>query len=219
MGSSVINILIVDDQRLFADSLKRLLEIESSDIQIVAVAYDAQSALGFLNEFTPDIVLLDVRMPGTDGVELAKLIQISWPEVHVVMLTTFDDDEYVLEALGYGAVGYLLKDIPPSELIAAIHAIKEGGVMVSPSIVKKLIKPKQTTSDNEVKILHDQLSPKEKELLKLLTLGYNNNEIAEKLFLGPQTVRNYVSSIYDKLDVHNRAEAMRFGKQILSGNL
>ncbi|MDA3950309.1 MAG: response regulator transcription factor [Spirochaeta sp.] len=212
-------VLLVDDQRLFVESLKRLLEFDSSDISVCGVAYDAESALTLLSQTHPDVVLLDVRMPGSDGVEVARIINRDWPDIHTVMLTTFDDDEYVHNALIQGAAGYLLKDIPPEELIAAIRAVKEGGVTMSPSIARKLAQGHVVGEPNEEMKLLEDLTPRDEELLSLLAQGHNNSEIATKLFLGPQTVRNYVSSLYAKLGVRNRAEAMRFGRRLLSSRL
>lgn len=215
----MIRVLLVDDQRLFVESLKRLLEIDSPDITVCGVAYDAESALELLETTHPDVVLLDVRMPGTDGVEVARIINRDWPEIHTVMLTTFDDDEYVHDALSQGAVGYLLKDIPPAELIAAVRAVKEGGVMVSPAIVRRLVQGQPPSASSQDLSLREELTPRDEELLRLLVQGYNNREIAETLFLGPQTVRNYVSSLYDKLGVRNRAEAMRFGRRLIASRI
>jgi DNA-binding NarL/FixJ family response regulator len=215
----MIRVLLVDDQRLFVESLRRLLEIDSPDLSVCGVAYDAESALALLSRTHPDVVLLDVRMPGTDGVEVARIISRDWPDIHTVMLTTFDDDEYVHNALSQGAVGYLLKDIPPGELIAAIRAVKEGGVMISPSIARKLALGHAVSEPNEEMTLLEELTPRDEELLRLLVQGHNNSEIAETLFLGPQTVRNYVSSLYAKLGVRNRAEAMRFGRRLISSRL
>lgn len=212
----MIRVLLVDDQRLFVESLRRLLEIDSPDIIVCGVAYDAESALQILETAHPDVVLLDVRMPGTDGVEVARIINRDWPEIHTVMLTTFDDDAYVHDALSQGAVGYLLKDIPPAELIAAIRAVKEGGVMVSPAIVRRLVAGQPTGTTIQEFNLREELTPRDEDLLRLLVQGYNNQEIAETLFLGPQTVRNYVSSLYDKLGVRNRAEAMRVGRRLIT---
>jgi DNA-binding NarL/FixJ family response regulator len=212
-----IKIVLVDDQTLFVESLRTVLETRSDDLQVVGVASDGRQAVEVVAETDPDIVLMDVRMPGMNGVESTRLIKEHYPKTRVLMLTTFDDDQYVIEALRLGAVGYLLKNMPPSELISAIRAVYEGGVLISAQVANKLVgliaNPQTRSGDaqpnNSIAALVNQLSGREKEILQLMAEGLDNKEIAKRLFIAEQTVKNYVSVIYSKLGVRDRVQASR----------
>ncbi len=209
-----IKVLLVDDQVLFVESLKTVLMTRAKDIQIVGIANNGQEAIEMVGNLIPDIVLMDIRMPGINGVESTKKITEQFPYAKILVLTTFDDDEYVIDALKCGAFGYLMKDVPVEELIAAIHAVYEGGVMISPVVASKLINmahkngKNSNQSDNQNKYrLTNELTEREKDVLKLMAQGLENKEIAEKLFFAEQTIKNYVSNIYSKLEVHDRVQA------------
>ena len=212
-----IKIVLVDDQTLFVESLRTVLETRADDLQVVGVAGDGRRAVEVVAQTNPDIVLMDVRMPGVNGVESTRLIKEQYPQTRVLMLTTFDDDQYVIEALRLGAVGYLLKNMPPSELISAIRAVYEGGVLISPQVANKLLglitnsqmRSEEAQSHNSIAALVNQLSGREKEILQLMAEGLDNKEIARKLFIAEQTVKNYVSVIYSKLGVRDRTQASR----------
>lgn len=212
-----IKIVLVDDQTLFVESLRTVLETRADDLQVVGVANDGRQAVEVVAETDPDIVLMDVRMPGMNGVESTRLIKEQYPKTRVLMLTTFDDDQYVVEALRLGAVGYLLKNMPPSELISAIRAVYEGGVLISAQVANKLVgliaNPQTRSGDaqpnNSIAALVNQLSGREKEILQLMAEGLDNKEIAKRLFIAEQTVKNYVSVIYSKLGVRDRVQASR----------
>lgn len=213
-----IRVLIVDDERLFVQCLKQILELNSDDIEVVGIAYNGKEAEEYAEHTHPDIILMDVYMPGGNGVDATKEILSKHQDIRIIMLSTFDKDEYVSKALQYGADGYLLKDISPVELIASIHALHEGeGVMqISPSIAAKLV---QKAYDGKVKEkkkfqYYDTLSKREKEIFALLADGYDNAQIAERLFIAEQTVRNYVHSIYSKLNVENRFQIIQIAKEI-----
>ncbi|MGE5583407.1 MAG: response regulator [Bacillota bacterium] len=207
-----IKVLLVDDQRLFVESLRVVLEKTASDIAVVGVASDGHMAVESASTLHPDVILMDVRMPELNGVEATRIILKRFPEIRVLMLTTFDDDEYVIEALNYGAVGYLLKNVPPGELVTAIHAVFEGSVLIAPKVatnlLKKLVNPLEEKPITETREISpnwlSELSNREKEILSLIAQGYDNKEIAKKLYIGEQTVRNYVSIIYCKLGVRDR---------------
>ena len=164
-------------------------------------------------------VLMDVRMPVMNGVESTKLIKEGYPETKVLMLTTFDDDQYVVDALRLGAVGYLLKDMPPMELISAVRAVYEGGVLISPKVATKLVNKLKAISEKELEELNinnrdaiswaDELSSREKRILQLMARGLDNKEIAKTLYIAEQTVKNHVSIIYSKLGVRDRVQASR----------
>lgn len=214
-----IKLLLVDDQTLFVESLKTVLKTRAKDMTVIGVANDGPAALAMVAVEQPDIILMDVRMPGMNGVETTRQIKEKYPLIKVLMLTTFDDDDYVVEALKLGAVGYLLKDMPPAELIKAIREVHEGGVLISPKvaakIVDKLVNPVKGRSPNsEQNSLANELSNREKEVLRLLAQGLDNKEIAARLFIAEQTVKNHVSVIYSKLGVHDRVQALRKADEI-----
>ncbi len=212
-----IKVVLVDDQTLFVESLRTVLETRADDIMVVGIANDGNQAIEVVAETCPDVVLMDVRMPGMNGVESTRIIKERYPDTRVLMLTTFDDDQYVIEALRLGAVGYLLKNMPPAELISAIRAVYEGGVLISPQVANKLVGlltiPLNKTEDhhesNSITSHVNQLSSREKEILQLMAEGLDNKEIAKKLYIAEQTVKNYVSVIYSKLGVRDRVQASR----------
>ena len=217
-----IKVLLVDDQTLFRESLRSVLETRAEDIEVVGVAANGNEALELLLPDLPDVVLMDIRMPEMNGVECTRIIKERYPEIRVLMLTTFDDDEYVVEALHIGAAGYLLKDVPPAELISAIRAVYEGGVLIAPQVATKLVErlrhPEESSADTRNKPpgpdWHRQLSVREREILQLIARGYDNKEIAKKLFIGEQTVKNYVSIIYYKLGTHDRVQVARMATEV-----
>ena len=134
-----IKLLLVDDQKLFVESLRTVLRTRAKDMAVIGVAGDGSEALAMVDLEQPDVILMDVRMSGMNGVEATRRIKEKYPAIRVLMLTTFDDDDYVVEALKVGAVRYLLKDMPPAELITAIRAVYEGGILISPKVAAKLV--------------------------------------------------------------------------------
>jgi DNA-binding NarL/FixJ family response regulator len=217
-----IHLLLVDDQVLFIESLKRVLESLAPDIKVDTTAYNGATAIELLDEYTPHIVLMDVKMPVMDGVEATKIMHQKYPDIHIIMLTTFDDDDYVFEALRNGAVGYILKDISPQELITSIRAVHNGSVLISPSVAKTLIRDKPSkakieSETNDEPIWFQSLSSREKEILKCMVEGLKNREISEKLFIAEQTVRNHVSTIYAKIGENNRYHLIEESKKFLFG--
>lgn len=206
----------MDDQILFVESLRTVLETRAKEIMVMGVAGDGEEAVRLTAEFLPDVVLMDVRMPGMNGVEATKLIKERFPQIRILMLTTFDDDEYVIEALQFGAVGYLLKDMPPQELITAVRAVYEGGVLISPRVAKKLVGklvqqtetvPSSPAETEKEPAWVKNLNSREKEILAMIAKGFDNEEIANRLHIAKQTVKNYVSMIYCKLEVRDRVQA------------
>ena len=207
-----IRIILADDQKLFVESLKSVIESRSENIEVVGIAYNGQEAIELVKKLHPHIALLDVRMSVMNGVEATGIICKKYPDTQVVMLTTYDDDVFVHDALSKGAVGYLLKETQPSNLIMSLLAVKEGSVLISPTIAQKLVKQldnpiQQSSLVNQTSWL-DDLTKREKEVLLLLAQGYSNKAIAEKLFIEEQTVRNHVSMIYSKIGIHDRIEVM-----------
>lgn len=214
-----IRIVIADDQSLITQSFKILLEKRAKDISVVGIANDGKEAVTIFMKEKPDVILMDVRMPVMDGVQAAELIHKKDPSVRIIMLTTFDDDTYVQEAIKAGAVGYLLKDISPDELVSSIRAAMHGAVLFSAEVVEKLFLKKDVQGQsergitkvdythNETISILNELSKREIEILMLLAKDYENKEIAEKLYVAEQTIKNNVSLIYTKLGVENRKEA------------
>ncbi|HUX12741.1 MAG TPA: response regulator transcription factor [Spirochaetia bacterium] len=210
----MIRLLLVDDQILFVESLRKLIEIEASDMRVVDIAHNGDEAVRKAVELEPDIVLMDVRMPDLDGVGATRKLR-ALSNVHIIMLTTFDDDDYVFNALEIGANGYLLKDTAPNELVAAIRAVHEGGVTISPAVARKLALGRGTEGREALSPAHDMvesLSRRERDVLRLIGEGCDNPEISQRLFLSEQTVRNYVSLLYSKLGVEKRSQAIRLSR-------
>ncbi|HRX04998.1 MAG: response regulator transcription factor [Anaerolineae bacterium] len=204
-----VRLLLVDDQRLMRDGLRTLLEMEP-EMSVVGEASNGQEALKLFATLRPDVVLMDVRMPVMDGVEATRQLRARWPDVRVIILTTFDDDEYVFEGLRAGALGYLLKDVGMQELTDAIHTVMAGGVLIEPSVARKVVAefarmtPQTPAVDSD---LIDALSEREIEILKLLAEGMTNREIAGRLYLAEGTVKNYVTNILSKIGARDRTQA------------
>lgn len=214
-----IRIVLVDDQVLFVESLKTVLEVRAEDIEVVGIAHDGEEAIAVVEETAPDIVLMDVRMPGMDGVETTRVLHERHPDVKVVMLTTFDDDIYVEEAMKYNAVGYMLKNLPPQDLIDSIRAVISGTIQISPSIIKKLLgseTEKAAETGTEVRVR--DFSRREREILYLISKGYDNLQIANTLFIAEQTVKNHIAKIYTKIGIHDRFNAAELAKQLNIGS-
>jgi DNA-binding NarL/FixJ family response regulator len=209
MMAGLIRVLLVDDQRLMREGLRILLELES-DLEIVGEAADGQAGLDAYAELQPDVVLMDVRMPGMDGVEATWRLRQQWPDARVIILTTFDDDEYVFEGLRAGALGYLLKDVSGHELAAAVRTVAAGGALIEPSVARRVVAefarmaPPARAPEMG---LAEPLSDREAEILDLLARGLSNREIALRLSLAEGTVKNYVSTILQKLGARDRTQA------------
>ncbi|QLE54716.1 response regulator transcription factor [Nostoc sp. TCL26-01] len=204
----MIKVLLVDDQNLIRQGLRALLELES-DLEIVGEAENGQMAIDFITQLQPDVVLMDIRMPIMDGVAATREIQQNFPKVKVLVLTTFDDDEYVKAALQHGAMGYLLKDTPSEELAVAVRAVQRGYTQLGPGIVKKLLTQFPNTSTQTPPIPPNiaELTPREKEVLKLIAIGASNREIAQQLYISEGTVKNHVTNILNRLGLRDRTQA------------
>ncbi len=211
-----IKVLLVDDQILFIESLKAVIETLTEDIRIINIAHNGLETIKMVKKETPDIILLDVRMPGMDGVETVKILHRKYPQIKIMMLTTFDDDFYVHEALEHGAAGYMLKDVPPADLINSIRALNNGTIQMSPRIMVKLMDHSGGESSHydpyRASREIEKLSRREQEVLLLISRNMDNSEIAEKFFIAEQTVKNHISSIYSKLGIHDRSVAIKMAK-------
>lgn len=215
-----LRILLVDDQSLFAQSLQTFLMNYAEDMQVLGIAANGKEACDFVEKDTPDVILMDVRMPVMDGVAATRYIKAMHPNVKIIMLSTYDEEDLVRSSLLTGASGYLLKDISPTELIISIRALNSGMVQISPSLAQKLIQstyidhPAEDTSANSNFEWLKTLTKREREIFALIATGHDNDEIAAKLGLAVQTVRNQVSTIYSKLDVKDRFEIIRLANKI-----
>jgi len=204
-----IRILLVDDQRLMREGLRILLELEPG-LEIAGEATNGQEALDLYAEIEPDVVLMDVRMPGMDGVEATWRLRERWPSALVIILTTFDDDEYVFEGLRAGARGYLLKDVSGHDLADAVRTVAAGGALIEPSVARRVVAefarmaPPVRQPDEG---LAEPLSDREREILQLVAQGFTNREIADRLSLAQGTVKNYVTTILQKLGARDRTQA------------
>jgi DNA-binding NarL/FixJ family response regulator len=204
-----INVLIVDDQQLVRDGISALLDLQEG-ISIVGSAGDGEEALEFINSQEVDIVLMDIRMPVMNGIEATQKIKEKHPSIRVIMLTTFDDEEYIIQSLQAGACGYLLKDIPTQDLAQAVKLAHSGIFQLSSTALGKLVDEdliRLPQSDNKDNRILSQLTEREIQILNLIATGASNNEIAEKLFISEGTVKNHVSRILAALQVRDRVQA------------
>lgn len=193
---------------LIRHGLKSLLNA-NADLQVVGDVENGQEAIAQVEALHPDVVLMDIRMPVMDGVAATQIICDRFPETRVLMLTTFDDDEYVAQAMRFGAKGYLLKDTPPDELATAIRAIARGYTHLGPGLFQKAMVPPTTTAlyATPLPAQFAQLTPREREVLSLIAAGANNREIAESLCITERTVKNYVTKILSCLNLRDRTQA------------
>ncbi len=205
-----IRVLLVDDQALFREGLETLLSVHK-DIEVAGQASNGQEAVEVAAQVQPDVVLMDVRMPVLDGVRATRRLKRALPHCRVIVLTTFDDDEYVFDALRAGAVGYLLKDVPSARLVEAIRATARGESILEPSVAAKVIAEFTRVSSMvpaaQMEQLVEPLSERELEILALIARGASNKEIADQLFIAEGTVKNHVTHILGKLGVRDRTQA------------
>lgn len=217
-----IRILIVDDQRLIREGIASLMSLQPG-IEVIGIAANGQEALELASKTAPQVVLMDVRMPVMDGVEATVHLKRQYPAIKVLMLTTFDDEEYVLEALKAGASGYLLKNIPESDLAQAIIAVHKGIYQLDPAIAQTVIASLGGSSPSAKPVLPENttnpplpkanLTEREIEVLKLLAQGMSNSEISRKLRISDGTVKNHISSILSRLKVRDRLQAIIFARE------
>jgi DNA-binding NarL/FixJ family response regulator len=202
----MIRVLICDDQAVVCDGLEMILSADP-EIEVVGTAYDGGEAIEMINDCNPNVILMDLKMPGINGIQATRQIKQKHEDIKILVLTTFGDDEWVFDAIRSGASGYLLKGTPRIELVKAVKGTVLGETHVDPGVAGKLFAHvAQSTSVQETTIAQD-LSEREMDVLHLLAQGLTNAEIAEQLFLTKGTVRNYVSSILAKLDVEDRTQA------------
>ena len=206
----MIRLLICDDQVFVCEGLRAILST-FPEIEVVGLACDGEEALRKVEALTPDIVLMDLKMPVMNGIQATRIIKQRYPEIRVLVLTTFDFDEWVFEAIRAGANGYLLKDTPREQLFAAIMGTVAGKGYIDPSVAPKLLDQLSGTQPAATNLeLTRLLSERELEVLKLLAEGKTNSEIAAQLFLSEGTIKNYVSAVFTKIGVSDRTQATIF---------
>jgi DNA-binding NarL/FixJ family response regulator len=215
MGSSVIRVLICDDQWIVCEGLEAIIESDP-ELEVVGIAHDGAQAIEQAAKLRPDVVLMDLRMPGMNGIQATRAITEGYPDIRVLVLTTYGADEWVFDAIRSGADGYLLKGTPRRVLLDAIKGTAAGQTHVDPAVAGRLFEQvtQVRASLPETTVL-DTLSNREQDVLRLLARGLSNTEIASRLSLSQGTVRNYVSAILAKLDVSDRTQAallaLRYG--------
>ncbi len=215
----MIRILIVEDQTIIRQGLRRLLEAQP-DLQIVGEAENGQQAIAQVTQYLPDLVLMDIRMPIMDGLTATPIICDRFPKVKILILTTFDDEQYIEKLMQIGAVGYLLKDTPSEELAQAIRSAHRGYTQLSPGLFHKIF-PQRSNSSLVIKsgLVQDKhpaadLTPREQEVLSLIAIGSSNREIAEMLCISEKTVKNHVSNILSRLNLRDRTQAAVFAHSL-----
>jgi DNA-binding NarL/FixJ family response regulator len=202
-----IRVLVADDQSLVRGGFRMLLTGEP-DMEIVAEASNGLEAVDKAARFHPTVVLMDIRMPELDGLEATRRILAADEEARVLILTTFDLDEYVYEALRSGASGFILKDEPPEQLLAAIRTVAAGDALLSPSVTKRVIKQFTRLPRAEPPKEFDELTTREQEVFRLIAAGHSNAEIGEALFISDTTVKTHITHILQKLDLRDRVQAV-----------
>ncbi|BAZ10330.1 two-component transcriptional regulator, LuxR family protein [Calothrix sp. NIES-4071] len=212
----MIRLLLADDQSLFRQGLASLLSLEE-DLEIIGQANHGREAIALAEQLQPDVILMDVRMPVCDGVVATYEIHQRFPWIRILVLTTFDEDEYIWKSLQAGALGYLLKSTPSSQLADAIRTLYQGYSQLGPTIAPKVFAQLNPPPSPAKLSYHQQFSERELEILTLIGKGNNNREIAQKLFLTEGTVKNYVSQILARLQLRDRTQAALWAKQNFIG--
>ncbi|NJN56283.1 MAG: response regulator transcription factor [Leptolyngbyaceae cyanobacterium RM2_2_4] len=205
----MIQVLLVDDQLIIRQGLRSLLE-SKPDLKVVGEAENGQQAIEQIELLQPDVVLMDVRMPIMDGVAATRTIGQQFPQTRVLILTTFDDDEYVSRAMQFGARGYLLKDTHSEELAQAIRSVHKGYTQLGPGLFEKVLNGSTVQRPKQLPPKLAELTPREREVLCLIVAGASNREIAQTLFISERTVKNHITSILSRLNLGNRTQAAMY---------
>jgi two-component system, NarL family, response regulator LiaR len=207
--SNTIRIFLCDDHTLFRQGIRKLLALEH-DIEIIGESGNGQEMLDLLKKTSPDVILMDIGMPKMDGVTATYKIKRIQPHVNVIILTVYEDEPHIFQAIKAGAMGYLLKDVSIDELIEAIHKVHKGEALIQPVIATKVLKEFAMLDKRRIKEgdkFYSGLTEREKDILRLITLGGTNKEIAQKLGIAEKTVKNHISNIFSTLHVNNRTQA------------
>jgi DNA-binding NarL/FixJ family response regulator len=207
-----IRVLLVDDHAVLRDGLSNIISLEN-DMEVVGEAKSGIEALQLVEEVEPDVILMDINMPGMNGVEAIRRIHTQHPKVAIIVLTMYDRDEYLYESIRAGATGYLLKDAPSGDVIAAIRSAYRGESTLHPVMARKLLDNLTGEKRTERGNSDDSLTPRELDVLQLMVKGHSNKEIAEQLFISDKTVKIHVSNILKKLGVKSRSQAIIYAIQ------
>jgi DNA-binding NarL/FixJ family response regulator len=207
-----VRVLIADDQRLMREGIASLLAIQPG-IEIVGMAGSGEDAISQALQLRPDVVLMDVRMPHMDGIAATASIRHQLPSCQVVMLTTFDDEEYIVDSLRAGAVGYILKDVPASDLAKAVHAAHRGIFQLDVSIAQKVVQNLSSPREATAPPPDDGLTSRELDVLRLIAQGATNKEIAEQLVISEGTVKNHITNMLSRLGLRDRTQAALYARE------
>lgn len=216
----MIHLLLVDDQNLICQGLRAMLSLEP-DLQVVGTADNGQAAINQVGNLKPDVVLMDLRMPVMDGREATRAITQQFPNVKVLVLSTFDDEGYIADAMKAGAKGYLLKDMPSEELAQAIRLVHRGYTQMAPGLLEKLmvsVPESNTVSSKPVPQELTELTPREREVLNLIGRGCSNREISEQLYITEGTVKTHVTHLLNRLNLRNRSQIAIYAHTVLANN-
>lgn len=216
----MINVILADDQEIVREGIKMILSLDN-EINILGEAENGKQLLEVLSEKTPDVILMDIRMPIMDGVEATRLIKEKYPNIKVIILTTFNEDEYIFKGLKNGADGYILKDSDSDDIINAIKTAYNGNVLLNPEVAKKVVMAlnsiKTVSTDKGTKLVPQNklklLTPREMDVARLIASGKSNKIICKTLFLTEGTVKNYVTRILEKLELNSRTELALYVKE------
>lgn len=206
-----IRVLIADDHAIVRSGVRMLLEVEP-DFEVVGEAEDGIQAIALTEKLQPDIVLMDISMPGIDGLEATRQIKSQWPDINIVVLTMHRSEEHFFEMLKNGASGYLLKGAEPGDLIHALRVVSQGAVFIYPTMAQKLVQDYLNLSGEDA-LIDPQLSPRENEILELLIEGFSNKEIAKKLVVSLSTVHTHRTNLMQKLGLSNRHELIQYARK------
>jgi DNA-binding NarL/FixJ family response regulator len=207
-----LRVVIVDDHPLFRHGVRTLF-LTTPELEVVGEASNGEEAIELARSLLPDVMLMDIRMPGASGIEVTRKITTQFPTIRILILTMFEDDSSVFTAMRNGAKGYVLKDAEKDELLRAIHAVGNGEAIFSPNIASRMIEYFAMTRPAAREEVFPELSVREREVLYLMTEGINNTDIAKKLSISGKTVANYITNILNKLQVSDRQEAMRLARE------
>ncbi|HEY3997262.1 MAG TPA: response regulator transcription factor [Candidatus Xenobia bacterium] len=213
MSEEKIRILVVDDHTLVREGFARMLDL-SPDLEVVGQAPSAKDALELVTRLNPDIVLMDINLPGMNGIEATRIIKTEHPDVEVIILSMYDEEQYVLESVKAGATGYVLKDISPDDLLRAVKTVHHGGSMIQPSLARKVLREfanlaREAPVPGRAALLRE-LSEREMEVLHFVADGKSNREIAEAMTISEKTVKAHLRTIFRKLEVTDRAQAVAY---------
>jgi len=216
MRDGKLGLLLVDDQKLFVESLRYVIAGSAPDMEVLGVASNGIESVALAESLKPDIVLMDVKMPEMDGVDAARLIGERLPETRILMLSTFLEEESLRASLERGARGYILKSVSTEELLEAIRAVGRGSTLFSGKVATLLVEKRPRSARDDPEAALEDLSPRELEVAALMARSYGNREIAARMGLSEQTVRNYISSIYFKLEVADRLGFLKLSAKMPS---